>query len=437
MSVGCIDADPASDCTALLDEDLLGNDVGTDAAELAYRGGRRYRREFLAVASDDRERDDLGRPRRAIRGDRSYLITGGLGDVGTHIAGWLADRGAGTIILVGRGAATETRERSLDQLRRKVDVRVYAADVADPQQVDRCFAQAAAELPPIAGIFHAAGVTRDAVIVNQTSEHLAETWRPKALGVRNLFDHARTLNVDGFVCISSIAGTFGAAGQANYAAANAYLESFVSWARLEDVPAQCLSYGPWDDTGMARALTASERARLERRGVEMLPALTAVHELERLWDSGDVQRVVFSGDAPAPVHVAPPASSAAPSAVRQLVASILRMPAGRIASDVPLTAMGLDSLMALELRTRCRDEYGADIPAVEFVRDLTVAQLVERIAVASAKDAPSEVARDLATEEMPLLPLSHGQRALWYLHQMQPASPGLQHRLRSTGPVGC
>jgi len=105
-------------------------------------------------------------------------------------------------------------------------------------------------------------------------------------------------------------------------------------------------------------------------------------------------------------------------AVRQMAGAILRMPADSIDPDLPLTAMGLDSLMAIELRSACSDAFQIDVPVADLIRDLTVAGIVQRIDRQPAVASVAPVEDDRAD-----LPLSHGQSALWYLHQLQPDSP--------------
>jgi amino acid adenylation domain-containing protein/non-ribosomal peptide synthase protein (TIGR01720 family) len=106
-------------------------------------------------------------------------------------------------------------------------------------------------------------------------------------------------------------------------------------------------------------------------------------------------------------------------AVRQIAGAILRLPPDSVDPDVPLTSMGLDSLMAIELRSACSAAFQIDVPVADLIRDLSVAGIVQRI----AREAEPRVETQVAAAEPEELPLSHGQSALWYLHQLQPASP--------------
>ena len=111
--------------------------------------------------------------------------------------------------------------------------------------------------------------------------------------------------------------------------------------------------------------------------------------------------------------------AASVDAVRQIAGAILRLPPDSVDPDLPLTAMGLDSLMAIELRSACSEAFHVDVPVADLIRDLTVTGIVARI----DREAGSRVAPAAPAAEPLELPLSHGQRALWYLHQLQPSSP--------------
>ncbi|MDP2320780.1 MAG: amino acid adenylation domain-containing protein [Acidobacteriota bacterium] len=113
------------------------------------------------------------------------------------------------------------------------------------------------------------------------------------------------------------------------------------------------------------------------------------------------------------------ATGASLDAVRRIAGAILRLPPDSVDPDVPLTAMGLDSLMAIELRSACSEAFQVDVPVADLIRDLTVAGIVQRIDRQAGSPVPAPVVADEPAE----LPLSHGQSALWYLHQLQPESP--------------
>ena len=413
LSIACVDVADGAWASAAPADSLFDAGMG----ETAFRGGVRYVRELVAAPAASAQPV-------VLRADRTYVISGGLGDVGLHIARWMVERGARTLVLFGRTAAETRQQQAIDALRRDARVDVEALDVADGPAVDCLFARLAAQLPPVAGIVHAAAVTRDALLPNLTRDDFAQVWAPKVDGARHLIRHARALAVDRLMFAGSMAGTFGAPGQANYAAANAWLEAAATAARREGVPATCVSFGPWEATGLAGRLEASARRAIEARGVRFLAAADALEEFGLAWASGDAHRVVYAGASPDARPLAPSPrpvrAEDVAGQVAELVASVLRSTADRVDPAMPLVSMGLDSLMALELRSHCRERFAVDVAAADFVGDATVASIAARIERASSAIAAAAPA---AADEPAELPLSHGQLALWYLHELQPESP--------------
>ncbi|WP_232246481.1 type I polyketide synthase [Kitasatospora mediocidica] len=191
------------------------------------------------------------------------LVTGGTGALGAHVARWLVSRGAEHLVLTSRrgpdapGAAELRAE--LEGL--GAQVTVAACDVADREALAALLAAIPAE-HPLRAVVHAAGVLDDGVLDAQTPRRIADVLRPKAEAARNLDELTRGLELDAFVLFSSMAGTFGAAGQANYTAANAYLDALATQRRAEGLSATSVAWGAWADGGMATDATVAERLRL-------------------------------------------------------------------------------------------------------------------------------------------------------------------------------
>ncbi|MGE3402707.1 MAG: SDR family NAD(P)-dependent oxidoreductase, partial [Vicinamibacterales bacterium] len=219
LRIDCLDLAPAEEPTP----ELMHAAADIVAGDAAYRDGSCFVRGFADAATSTQP--------ISVRPDATYVITGGLGDVGLHIARLLVERGARTLVLLGRREPGAAQQENIDALRAHATVRVEQVDVADGPAVDRLFARLASELPPVAGIVHAAGVTSDGSLANLTGDALEATWRPKVLGATHLLRVARERSVDRVMLVGSIAGTFGAPGQANYAAANAWLEATATAAR--------------------------------------------------------------------------------------------------------------------------------------------------------------------------------------------------------------
>ena len=130
-----------------------------------------------------------------LRPDRTYLVTGGLGGIGIVVAEWLADHGAGVIVLNGRRPPDPEAAEAIEALRRQgSDIRVELADMTDPAAIDAMLARMDAEMPPLAGLVHSVGVLSDGALGNQTWERFEQVLWPKVLGAWHL--HKATIDQD-------------------------------------------------------------------------------------------------------------------------------------------------------------------------------------------------------------------------------------------------
>jgi myxalamid-type polyketide synthase MxaB len=190
-----------------------------------------------------------------IRPDASYLITGGLGALGLHVARELVNQGARHLVFAGRGPGTTESSTAVAELRAAgASVQAVRADVANADDVARLVAACQAEAP-LRGVVHAAGVLDDGVLEKQSAERFAKVLAPKVRGAWHLHTHTRELPLDFFVCFSSMASLLGAPGQSNYAAANAFLDALAHHRRTRGLPGLSINWGPWADAGMAAKLS--------------------------------------------------------------------------------------------------------------------------------------------------------------------------------------
>ncbi|MCY3941691.1 MAG: SDR family NAD(P)-dependent oxidoreductase [Gammaproteobacteria bacterium] len=347
-----------------------------------------------------------------LRQDRTYLVTGGLGGIGCAVAEWLAERGAGTIVLNGRRAPDDTAEKTIGALReRGVRVEVELADVTDTAAIDRMLARVDEELPPLAGVIHSVGVLSDGALTNQSWERFEQVLWPKVLGAWHL--HRATLgrDLDMFVLFSSRVGVMGNPGQANHAAANAFLDQLAGHRRALGLAGQAIAWGAWSEIGEA----AEQRERIDRQrsalGGRWFTPQQGIRAFDRLVRQDATHSVVMSMDwsvfegaveeppilvedllsaaseatadaAAGPDDLLSMLRSSPAAAHEDLLASflqkevqaVLRLPSAP-APTVGFFDLGMDSLMAVELRNRVNrafaGEYVASNTAVFDYPDIT------------------------------------------------------------------
>ncbi|NCT99629.1 MAG: SDR family NAD(P)-dependent oxidoreductase, partial [Comamonadaceae bacterium] len=361
-----------------------------------------------------------GGPTR-LAADRAYLVTGGLRGLGLRVAEWLVERGARHLVLMGR-QAPDARALAVIEGLRGQGAQVLAArgDVARRADLQRVLAEAAA-LAPLAGVVHAAGVLDDGVIAAQTWPRFATVMGPKVRGSWNL--HTLCPGLDFLVLFSSGASVAGPAGQSNHAAANAFEDALAWYRQARGLPTVSINWGPWAEIGAAADRRLDKPGSL--RAIAPADGLAALdHAMRRsapgalfpnaqlaVLDSdwahladgapplfGELLRgLVRPGHAPAPGQTAAApepslrerlASAAANRRktllrdhVRQLTVKVLGLQRGEdLDVTEPLRQLGLDSLMAVELRNRLGQAVGRTLPATLTFDHPSVAALTEHLA---------------------------------------------------------
>jgi acyl transferase domain-containing protein/NADPH-dependent curcumin reductase CurA/short-subunit dehydrogenase len=197
-----------------------------------------------------------------VRADRTYLITGGLGAIGLSAAKWLVHSGARNLVLVGRrlpSGSSLAAVRSLEQGGVKVTVR--SADVGSREELGMVVDEILATMPMLGGVIHAAGVLEDGVIEQQTPERLRRVMTPKVAGAFNLHELTKGASLDFFFLFSSLASIVGSPGQAGYSAANAWMDALAHERQRERLPALSINWGPWSGGGMASEVDAGGKRR--------------------------------------------------------------------------------------------------------------------------------------------------------------------------------
>lgn len=228
-----------------------------------------------------------------VRPDAAYVITGGLGGLGLLAARWLVDAGARSLALIARSEAGPAAQAVLHELQARADVRVYRADVADAGQLQQAMARITAELPPLAGVLHAAGALADGTLQTQDAARFVSMLAPKVEASWQLHQLTAHLKLDFFVCYSSIVSLLGGLGQANYAAANAFMDALAAHRQALGLPATSINWGPWAEVGMAAGLARQNEARFADMGVRTLSPERGMRCLQQLLGEAPAQMAVL------------------------------------------------------------------------------------------------------------------------------------------------
>jgi 8-amino-7-oxononanoate synthase len=234
--------------------------------------------------------------KQVVTNDGSYFITGGLGALGLQVAQWLVKDGAKHLILFGRNKASVSAQQVIEELEKQgVTIEIIQADITDYDAVVR----AIHELPPtnpIKGIIHAAGILDDGLFQNISWERFQKVLQPKVMGAWNLHLATQDLDLDWFFCFSSIVAVFGATGQSNYAAANAFMDSLMAYRRRLGLPGITINWSIWNQGGMAQRLTTQQKQRLNQKGLTPIEPEQGLTILKQILQQNSQQTIVFPVD---------------------------------------------------------------------------------------------------------------------------------------------
>jgi len=351
----------------------------------------------------------------SVRADATYVITGGHEGLGLETAKWLVAQGATHLVVLSRSAPESPALDALreDALMRGGHVWSRTCDVGDAEALDALLEELTAAAPPIRGIFHSAAVLADVPVDLQTEESFATVFHAKALGALNLHRSSVRLGLplDHFVLFSSVSGMLGNAGQANYAAANAYLDSLAEHRRAQGLPATSIAWGAIAGAGMvARNETVAHH--LARKGIQALPlarafrcfgeilagAPPAVGAFDVRWDRWG-ETVVLDEHDPAASLVGRQASAAGEGSfverfieadpedrllvtqdfLKETLGQLLNLDREKVSLETPLLDMGVDSLMSVDFELALETGLGAGSPLVQLNIQESLAGLSSRV----------------------------------------------------------
>jgi len=382
--------------------------------QIAYRDGGRYSERLSprkpAAYSNSAE----------IRGDSSYLITGGVGGIGMYVARWLVDQGAGAIILIGRSASVDSvDDELLEAALGRTKIVVVSEDVADFEDMARVVKDIETSRHPLRGVIHAAGVLDDNLIEHMPWEAFENVLTPKVRGGWNLHLLTREMELDFFVCFSSVSSLLGSPAQGNYAAANAFLDSLCHYRAHLGLPATAINWGPWKAVGTMAdpAIPSSTVKRLAAYGIDPATSTDVVATLDLIVrstgaEAAQVAQVAVmrmrwdqffqNASSESDPYFQLLASLANEKTVggrrsfaqqtsgragdelydivlrffRDAVASILGLDQDDLLPDRALNTLGLDSLMIVQLTNRVKKETGLKLSLAEIMKGMTLRGLV-------------------------------------------------------------
>jgi acyl transferase domain-containing protein/NADPH:quinone reductase-like Zn-dependent oxidoreductase/surfactin synthase thioesterase subunit len=359
--------------------------------------------------------------------DGTYLVTGGYTGFGLRTAQWLVDNGARTVVLVGRRAQIDAEnELPIATMRGQgADVVLERADVSIEAEVEGLL-QRMATLPPLRGVFHAAMVLEDVPLATMTEEQFLRAVRPKVDGAWHLHNHTRELDLDAFVMYSSMTWNVGTPGQANYAAANGFLEALAIHRRELGLPALTINWGALNEVGF---VARNKLDTLVRLGWTAISPDTALDFVGRCLAQGVSRASVFGVNwakmsrvmpiirsSPRLAHLALEGTTGSAvvvgskdlraellelaedarvprlvAALSQQIGRIFDMPVERLALDVSLTDLGMDSLMAGQIRNALAKQLEIDFPTMGLMRGPTLVELATEVLAQVYGTAPASV----------------------------------------------
>ncbi len=363
---------------------------------------------------------DRGGP--PISADATCLITGGTGGLGWELAKWLVERGVGHLVLVSRSGLRD--DQVGDEIRRMqrsgVNVVVERCDVGDEQELAAVLGRICRDMPPLEGIFHCAMVLDDGFLMDMTPERYNKVFHAKAAGARHLHALTEHLPLKYFVLMSSVSALIGNPGQANYVAANAYLDALAHSRRLRGLPATSINLGPLKAFGalsrkqsVARFLNGigiggfdrEETLRVFDWVLQNTPTQVGYfdidwHTFQKHFLNGQptaasIYREIYSEQVYRPRHESKQIAfmeklaktgergvvGALEDCLMKGLGELLKMDSASLYPSMSFHALGVDSVLTLEFVTRIEVETGFRLSTMDILSGVSIRELAEKMEI--------------------------------------------------------
>lgn len=343
----------------------------------------------------------------------TYLVTGGTSGFGLEAAKWLISRGAKNLLLISRSGIKDADSAQIikDMQEQGNNIYIHNLDISDYSQLESFFKYANDNYPTIKGIIHAAAVINDAFIRDTSIELFNKVFKPKAYGAKNLHDLTKSIALDLFVVFSSMTTYIGNPGQANYVAANSYLEGLIHYRRKNGLNGTYVAFGAIDDAGFLTRNQAVKDSLMSKLGSDAIPATRALHEMEKIILQDIAGAAVVNLDWNNLKKYLPTAKSQkyeqqlikasklgtdhididikkmimempreeAIDIIGKLLAleigKILHMAPEKVDTNKPIFELGMDSLMGVELAMSVEQHFAFKLPLMALAEGATINKL--------------------------------------------------------------
>jgi amino acid adenylation domain-containing protein len=429
---------------------ILQAELSTADSEIRYEAGLRKVKKLQEI--DLLDHDGL-----KIKEGGVYLILGGAGGVGSIFANHISKIPQTKVILAGRGEL-DARKKALIAGLAHGDY--FNCDITNKEEVNRLLALVKEKYQRIDGIIHSAGITRDSLITNKTAQEVHQVLGAKITGVKNLDEAAKDEALDFMIFFSGLAGISGNAGQADYAAANVYLDNYAFYRESERVKGKrqgktiSINWPFWKDGGMSIDQASLEYLN-KQYGLLPLPSVSGINVFDQLLASQYNQGIVVYGkvDKIRPqflnkLVVKQKQLSTATVAIVEhpvglqlkvaakllaITAQLLKLPESDLELDEKLSDYGFDSILLIKYSNELNDFYDTDLtpavfynyPTIDGLAEFLIEEYQEKLLVkhqpelvfTQEEEMPEEAFQEVVQKRYPL---SEGQKGLWFIQQLEP-----------------